>query len=122
MVLGTVLLYGVSQLMFMQGPQGSHLYCQVVENVLVTSDLEVSGEERTWVSQQGNSPVHTTAFTQSWLRRRNIRNIPYPARSYDCIIIEHLWSILARKVYNRGRKFHLIHNVLDALQEAWGSI
>lgn len=46
----------------------------------------------------------------------------WPAKSSDLNIIENLWSILARNVYENGRQFQNTEELKVAIVEAWNNI
>lgn len=83
---------------------------------------EVFGEQRTWVFQQDNAPIHTSSQSRYWLSEKSIRTLPWPARSLDLNIIEKVWGLLARRVYLRGRQFDSLDELEQEVRSAWAAI
>ena len=70
------------------------------------------------IFQQENSPSHTSRFTKGWLSGVGIKGqvlMDWPPQSPDLNLIENLWSIIKRKVYEKGRQF-------GNKKELWGRI
>ena len=76
----------------------------------------------TWVFQQDNAPIHTARLTRSWLTSKQIRTLPWPARSPDLNIIENVWEELVRHVYKRGRRFETLEELESQIRTAWANI
>lgn len=120
--MGAVSFFGVSQLLIMNGQQDSARYYDIFGNGLLPFVAELFDENLTRIFKQENAPIHTSAYTTQWLFDYNVRTLPWPARSSDCIIIENLWSILVRKVYSRGRQFSDTDDLMDEIQASWEDI
>lgn len=57
MISGAIRLSGVLPLVFMEGPQDSSEYCDVLSTGLLPFASEVFGEGRGWSFQQDNVPI-----------------------------------------------------------------
>ncbi|CAD7085143.1 unnamed protein product [Hermetia illucens] len=74
-----------------------------------------------WQFQQDNAPIHVARSTLAYFEQRGIRrfnNWPSP----DMNIIENVWSILARKVYENGRQYSNKDKLKEAIRVAWANI
>ncbi len=67
--------------------------------------------------QQDNATCHTAGIVQKWMRRHNIRQLPWPAKSADLSPIENLWSYLAREVEKEHAK--TVPQLRAAVARAW---
>ncbi len=59
---------------------------------------------RPCIFQHDNARPHTASITTSWLRRRRIRVLKWPASSPDLSPIENIWRIITRKMRQRRPK------------------
>uniref|UniRef100_A0A9J8DA63 Tc1-like transposase DDE domain-containing protein n=1 Tax=Cyprinus carpio carpio TaxID=630221 RepID=A0A9J8DA63_CYPCA len=61
-------------------------------------------QERPCIFQHDNAKPHTASITTSWLHRRRIRVLKWPACSPDLPPIENIWRIIKRKMRQRRPK------------------
>ncbi len=86
---------------------------------------------RPCIFQQDNAKPHSAHITKSWLRRKRVRVLDWPACSPDLSPIENVWRILKHKMRQRrprtvahlktccrknGTKLHLKHFITWCLQ------
>jgi hypothetical protein len=55
-----------------------------------------------WILQQDNASCHTSAISRQAIAEMGIHLLPWPSNSPDMNCIENAWSLLKRKVYERG--------------------
>ena len=73
--------------------------------------------------QQDNAPIHVARSSLNYFKERNIPLFQnWPAKSPDMNIIENVWSILSRKVYDGGRQYDNIEDLVAAIETGWKSI
>ncbi len=63
---------------------------------------------------------HSAHITKSWLRRKRVRVLDWPACSPDLYPIENVWRILKRKM--RQRRPRTVAHLKTCLQEEWDKI
>ncbi len=70
--------------------------------------------------QQDNAKPHSAHITKSWLRRKRVRVLDWPACSPDLSPIENVWRISKRKM--RQRRPRTVSHLKTCLQEEWDKI
>ncbi len=70
---------------------------------------------RPCIFQQDNAKPHSAHITKSWLRRKRVRVLDWPACSPDLSPIENVWRILKRKM--RQRRPRTVAHLKTCLQE-----
>ncbi len=75
---------------------------------------------RPCIFQQDNAKPHSAHITKSWLRRKRVRVLDWPACSPDLSPIENVWHILKRKM--RQRRPRTVAHLKTCLQEEWDKI
>ncbi len=75
---------------------------------------------KTWNLKQDNAKPHSAHITKSWLRRKRVRVLDWPACSPDLSPIENVWRILKRKM--RQRRPRTVAHLKTCLQEEWDKI
>lgn len=71
---------------------------------------------------QDGAPAHTARATQALLQAENIHQLPFPFKSPDLNIIEHLWDELDRRVRLRLNAPRNLRELEQALVEEWQNI
>ena len=122
MFLGAFFFHAVRPLVVTNGRQNAESYCNTLRNNLLSFVVEIFGEQRTWVFQQDNAPIHIARVTRSWLNTHRVPTLPWPARSTDLKIIKNVWRELVRHVYKRERRFQTRDELEANIDEAWASI
>ncbi len=75
---------------------------------------------RPCIFQQDNAKPHSAHITKSWLRRKRVRVLDWPACSPDLSPIENVWRILKRKM--RQLRPRTVAHLKTCLQEEWDKI
>jgi transposase len=111
---------GKSEIAFISNKMDSGDYQNVMQQYLLPVAQTISGPG--WIYQQDNAKIHTSNSTMTWLKRKKVRYIDWPACSPDLNIIENLWGILARRVYQNGRQYNNISELKQAIVREWDKI
>ena len=72
--------------------------------------------------QHDNATSHTVCSVRDFLQDRNVRVLPWPAKSPDLNPIEHVWDLLDRRVRARAIPPRNVQKLADALVEEWGNM
>lgn len=82
----------------------------------------IQGDPNIITFQQDNARPHVARLTMDYLRQNNIQTIPWPARSPDLNVIEHLWDELDRRVRDRVVQPRTLLELSNALQQEWNRV
>ena len=101
------------------------LQCQhIFENVVLRSD-RVRNPEGNLIVQQDNHPVHCSMGVQRWFARRpEIELIPWPRKSPDLKVVEHMWTKLkeGRILRYRNNPPRNPQQLCDQVVEIWDNL
>jgi hypothetical protein len=72
--------------------------------------------------QHDNATSHTAPSVCDFLQDRNVSVLPWPVKSPDLNLIEHVWDLLDRRVRARAIPPRNVGELAGALVEEWGNI
>ncbi len=119
MVWGCVSALGKGNLHFCDGTINAEKYIEILEHNMLPSRRHLF-QGRPCIFQQDNAKPHSAHITKSWLRRKRVRVLDWPACSPDLSPIENVWRILKSKM--RQRRPHTVAHLKTCLQEEWDKI
>ncbi len=119
MVWGCVSALGKGNLHFCDGTINAEKYIEILEHNMLPSRRHLF-QGRPCIFQQDNAKPHSAHITKSWLRRKRVRGLDWPACSPDLSPIENVWRILKRKM--RQRRPRTVAHLKTCLQEEWDKI
>ncbi len=119
MVWGCVSALGKGNLHFCDGTINAEKYIEILEHTMLPSRRHLF-QGRPCIFQQDNAKPHSAHITKSWLRRKRVRVLDWPACSPDLSPIENVWHILKRKM--RQRRPRTVAHLKTWLQEEWDKI
>ncbi len=119
MVWGCVSALGKGNLHFCDGTINAEKYIEILEHNMLPSRRHLF-QGRPCIFQQDDAKPHSAHITKSWLRRKRVRVLDWPACSPDRSPIENVWRILKRKM--RQRRPRTVAHLKTCLQEEWDKI
>lgn len=119
MVWGCMSSAGVGHLHFIDGILDKFGYLDILKKN-VKQSAEKLGILEDFALYQDNDPKHTSMLARLWLIYNCPKLIQTPAQSPDINVIENLWEILARKVYQN--RYNTVDQLKKGLLAAWNSI
>ncbi|XP_063793869.1 uncharacterized protein LOC134949303 isoform X3 [Pseudophryne corroboree] len=102
-----------------EGKMDSIRFQQILDANLMPSVKKLK-LKRDWLLQMENDPKHTSKSTVDYIKRRNLKVLPWPSQSPDLNIIENLWIDLKRAV--RHRQPRNLKELEDFCKEVWAKI
>lgn len=67
-------------------------------------------------------PVHKSAVTQHWMKKRKVDSVLFPPCAADLNPIENLWGIMSSRVYGGNKVYQDRGTLARAVKEAWATI
>ncbi len=119
MVWGCMSACGMGSLHIWKGTINAERYIQVLEQHMLPSRRRLF-QGRPCIFQHDNARPHTASITTSWLRRRRIRVLKWPACSPDLSLIENIWHIIKRKM--RQRRPKTVEQLEACIRQEWDNI
>ncbi len=119
MVWGCVSALGKGNLHFCDGTINTEKHIEISEHNMLPSRRHLF-QGRSCIFQQDNAKPHSAHITKSWLRRKRVRVLDWPACSPDLSPIENVWRILKRKMQQRRPR--TVAHLMTCLQEEWDKI
>ncbi len=119
MVWGCMSACGMGSLHIWKGTINAERYIQVLEQHMLPSRHRLF-QGRPCIFQHDNARQHTASITTSWLRRRRIQVLKWPACSPDLSPIENIWRIIKRKM--RQRRPKTVEQLEACIRQEWDNI
>ncbi len=118
-VWGCMSACGMGSLHIWKGTINAERYIQVLEQHMLPSRRRLF-QGRPCIFQHDNARPHTASITTSWLRRRRIRVLKWPACNPDLSPIENIWRIIKRKM--RQRRPKTVEQLEACIRQEWDNI
>ncbi len=118
MVSGCMSACGMGSLHIWKGTINAERYIQVLEQHMLPSRRRLF-QGRPCIFQHDNARPHTASITTSWLRRRRIQVLKWPACSPDLSPIENIWRIIRKE---RQRRPKTVEQLEACIRQEWDNI
>lgn len=109
-----------TDLQFLTKSVNAQSYLNILNNILLKYGESLTGGY--YIFQHDNATVHTAKVVSSWFKEHGIKVLEWPARSPDLNIMENIWGLLSRRVYQNSRQFSNIIDLKNAIKDAWNKI
>lgn len=119
MVWGCISACGMGSLHIWKDTINAERYIQVLEQHMLPSRRRLF-QGRPCIFQHDNAKPHTASITASWLRRRRVRVLNWPACSPDLSPIENIWRIIKRKI--RQKRPKTVEQLESYIRQEWVNI
>ena len=96
-------------------------YRNILENVMLPCVLE-HFPTHNFILQQDNCPVHNAGMVKEWFQQNNIETLLWPSKSPDINIMENVWGILTKKMYEVNFRPANRNELISFLQETWDEL
>ena len=108
---------GIGLLESIHGRFNAPQYVHILENMSLPS-VKVLNPEGNIIFQQDNHHMHCSMGVQRWFARRpEIELTPWPPKSLDLNIVEHMWALL-----KEGRILRYGNNPPRSPQQLWDQV
>lgn len=120
MVWGAISYYGTCELQFLSSRMNAINYKSVLEKAF--PHFSTVFGPIPWIFQQDNAPIHSARLVKEWIRCQNVDILEWPPYSPDLNIIENVWGLLSRKVYESGRQYENKEALIEGIKKSWAEI
>lgn len=110
---------GVGRIHLVSGNMDADQYKQILSRQMIPSSEALFGGEE-WTFQHDNDPKHTATIVKTYLDRKNIHVLSWPAQSPDLNPIENLWSILDQR--SKERRPSTTQELFEILKHEWNAL
>jgi hypothetical protein len=122
MVWGCMLWDGPGFACKIDGTLDAELYVAILKDELLQSLVYYGKDVDDVIFQQDNDPKHTSKKAQEWFKDHELEVMNWPAQSPDLNAIEHLWSLLKRRLGEYDQPPSGILELWERVQVEWGKI
>ena len=99
-----------------------HLYKSILEDDLLKTIEWYDMEADKVIFQQDNDPKHCARSVQEWLSEQQFEVLDWPPQSPDLYPIEHLWSILKRRLNQYERPPSGMTELWERIEGSWNKV
>lgn len=119
MVWGSMAQNGVGKLVFIDHKMNADISIDLMKRKFKPSTKKFAAGNF-FIMQQNNDIKHTSKKIEDYFDQNHVKMLDQPSKSPDMNLIEHLWSIVQRKIGERRCKTK--DELKAKVQEAWNQI
>ena len=119
MVWGCISEHGVGRLIRITGTMRAHDYIQILHDGLLGTFRDRHMSQGHYIFQHDNDPKHQAKLTRAWLRDHHLLVLPWPPKSPDMNIIEHVWAYIDKRLEQRYPLPRSVDGLWEVIQEEW---
>jgi hypothetical protein len=106
-----------------EGNMDTKQYVSILDSALLESLEKLGLSPREIYFQQDGDRKHTSNLAWNWCDDQGIGLLgPWPSQSPDLNPIEHLWTLLKRRIEEQEERAKGVHELWDKAAEEWGKI
>lgn len=120
MVWGAICANGTAFISLLQKKINATYYQDMLDKVVFDDNRGDLPEN--FVFQQDNAPAHVAATTRTFFDQRSIPVLDWPPYSPDLNIIENIWGIISKKVYEGGKSYNTCDELWESVSNHFLSI
>src|SRR5882672_6692292 len=98
------------------------LYLEILNNKLLNTISYYDLDTINVIFQHDNDPKHIAKVVKEWLLKQNFKTLNWPAQSPDLNPIEHLWSIVKRRLNEYESPPKGMNQLWERVEEIWNKI
>lgn len=122
MVWGCISEHGVGRLIRITGTMRARDYVRILHDGLLGTFRDRHMSQGHYIFQHDNDPKHQAKLTRAWLRDHHLLVLPWPPKSPDMNLIEHVWDYLKNRVKARCPQPTSLERLWEVTQEEWYAI
>jgi transposase len=118
MIWGCMAASGVGRLKIVEGMVNATKYIEILQQSMLPSAERLFASD--FFFQDDNAPCHRAKIVASWIKKKRIKTIYWPAQSPDLNPIENLWHKISLEISKKQPRSK--RELIEALIAAWNHI
>ena len=119
---GCMTYFGVGFMCQISQNLTKELYLEILNDELLSTINHYDLDTNNTIFQHDNDPKHTAKVVKEWLSKQSFKTLDWPAQSPDLNPIEHLWSIVKRRLNEYESPPKGMNQLWERVEEIWSKI